>query len=1421
MIFLSYRTEDAVEIVDLLDDRLSAELGENMVFRDRTRIDPGAPWRQEIDDNARARKIMLAVIGPTWHRARRKDGRSRARPSIRDPDDWVRREILIARDAGNTIIPVLVNRTRKPRPTLLDEAGLGFLFDIQQAVLRSSAFGQDVEKLIEDLTRRFPDLGPSFATFAADAAASHAQSMADRTQARQRYGQALTLLAPDARGVPGGGIVERRAALGELDRLATAARAGRKDARLSGPRPLVILGNEGNGKTWLAAAWCRRQVDRVLVFVSSIRDRNRPSDDNLLPTYCMDLVSRERIASSARAWRAWFSRERFRSQATGRLIVVVDGVNEAPLIYWPGLLGQLWRELAAIDGQLVVTCRPSYWRTDIETREIDWPEPVEYELGGFDDDELSRALAARGRTPADLPPRLRDQLRNPRAFALAMELLDELPPDIELGIDRLLFHYWDHRCRDRPDLEQLPRHHYWAWLASHAGEFHDRRLALVGGPHAGSPELESDEHRFDPDTLLARFPGIDEARRDPRAEALLGELRDGRIFEDRIDEFAHRYVFRSAALGFALGLYVVRQLQDQIVQIRGDDDQRTRQLREVLDALLEPVADFDHTAGQMLAASTVACVSNVHRVVRKVVLDGFLRLRNKPEALRPEFEALATDAPEAFADVLDDALDTIHPDAVDAWLVNGLRRAYRGGPRRREAIDSLHSWLVPSRATVADLERAEVRSALAARIVAGEDLAPLARALLDWAADTVSGDRSAAPYGAPLRESPVVQLVRCDLRSPAALERAILTALDGPCAPGSPNETTAAARLCAALATPAAADRAESSAPGTLSAVDPPDRRDATEGRDAATDPAAPEPFLDDHWLSWLAAAARESPDAFVVAARSTVRDVAGSPDALQWLQLMPSAATLLGGEAIEQLGHLPFDIREWLLESQLAAAPGDAGLTDGGMRAFQAMAWEESTGEGLPRSATRWRPVLRAADLDALLDKLPAPLPPRQLRDDTILSSFLGEIAAHPIEGLGERARARLRALMLGSGELAFLRGPAMRIAAAAHDAELAEALFDSRWSAAHEPETAMAAAGSELLVTALAGRAPIAQIAERIASDALPRLAERCRDDELAELIMLLSAAFDETTAGPSARRIGPAMQRPARISAARELGARRLWRADPVAVERWLAAMSRDEPSAHAAVANNFGLSLAAAVGSRTPAAAAHGFVRSLLRRRAQLTGPFTANRPPSLPLLRAALAVAGAAGSAGAELLDLLVLATSDDRSLASLAGVAVDLSGPALDALVAWIDRGLADGPVARTAYGLTLSGLLAAFAPGLASALEAWPARAGFLGNVAAFARATAHHIACADHWSGFRIRSTSLPESAAAEFLALACDPAMVPPAVRAWQPTAALDQLFRCRVANRVYAWRHSERRQLHGQSAPAVAVVVANALAAHAGR
>ncbi|HEY0993719.1 MAG TPA: TIR domain-containing protein [Kofleriaceae bacterium] len=840
MIFLSYRTEDTNMIVDVLERDLQKEFGQNAIFRDRTRITAGQAWSTEIKDKAQSCAVMLAIIGDKWASLRHKDGPLRSRSRLEDPEDWPRKEIQIALAAGRPVMPVLVNRAKQPAKRLLVATGLERLFAIQAAQLRTDSFELDLRVLIDALYTLSPGLGPNLATFHADAAHTHDVAMADPKLARKRYGQALTPLLVDTHGQAGGYWIERRAAFEALEECFSKRHgwlSGRSQSPGQVPPPIIILGEEGVGKSWLAATWCRRaHPERVLLFVPSVAVRNRAKNlIKLFPDYCMDLLRPEAVAQDRDGrWRAWFESDRFREHARDRLLVVVDGINEAPQLHWPEILSELWHEIAPMKGGLIVTCRPSYWRT--LRRGVEWPAQEVVRLDGFTRDELEEALARHGRHPDSISSRLKSRLQNPRAFTLAMRLLDDLPPGIDLGIDRLLYHYWDHLGGERPDLESLDARDVRLGLAEQARVFHERRRTEA---EQHRTDLAAEDHVFEEQVLRDRFAPRYSVEK-PVVDTLIAEIRDGRFFEEVPGGFAQRYVFRSTSLGFALGLYVVRQAERIADQLRTAPAERPALLKEELASLLEPVMDFDQTADQMLAASTVVCLGEYPQLLRTAILDAFIELRNRPEVLRAEFEALAIDAPEGFAAVLEASLAFVTPERADDWLIGGLRIAYRA--HRRGAIEAMHDWIAspspmaaprmhkPDASPVADRIMAAKRRATAARIVAGLDLTPLARTFLDWALavvleETFDGNATLkSPLASrPHELSPIVHLIRCDDCAPQLLRRSILDALDGPPGIGiaDVHSVRAQAFLCTVLATPEALDRAESILRGATKVLNP------------------------------------------------------------------------------------------------------------------------------------------------------------------------------------------------------------------------------------------------------------------------------------------------------------------------------------------------------------------------------------------------------------------------------------------------------------------------------------------------------------------------------------------------------------------------------------------------------------------------
>jgi tetratricopeptide (TPR) repeat protein len=151
MIFISYRKEDTQTVVDLLAEKLRQHFGDEAVFKDDADIRAGELWPQTLSEQLLSREVLLAVIGDKWLFAHDAHGRRR----IDNEQDWVRREICTALDAGKRVVIVLANNASMPTAEALP-AGcrLQDLPNLQHLSLRSGRdSGGDVRRIIEELER--------------------------------------------------------------------------------------------------------------------------------------------------------------------------------------------------------------------------------------------------------------------------------------------------------------------------------------------------------------------------------------------------------------------------------------------------------------------------------------------------------------------------------------------------------------------------------------------------------------------------------------------------------------------------------------------------------------------------------------------------------------------------------------------------------------------------------------------------------------------------------------------------------------------------------------------------------------------------------------------------------------------------------------------------------------------------------------------------------------------------------------------------------------------------------------------------------------------------------------------------------------------------------------------------------------------
>jgi len=124
------------------------------VFRASKSIAPGADFSEQILAAVRGAQTLLVVIGPRWLDASDADGR----PRLRNPDDWVRREISQAFQYNIRVVPILLNADL-PAATDLPE-DIRRLATCQYLRVHHRNSERDVEQLVDELIKLAPDLAP-------------------------------------------------------------------------------------------------------------------------------------------------------------------------------------------------------------------------------------------------------------------------------------------------------------------------------------------------------------------------------------------------------------------------------------------------------------------------------------------------------------------------------------------------------------------------------------------------------------------------------------------------------------------------------------------------------------------------------------------------------------------------------------------------------------------------------------------------------------------------------------------------------------------------------------------------------------------------------------------------------------------------------------------------------------------------------------------------------------------------------------------------------------------------------------------------------------------------------------------------------------------------------------------------------------
>ncbi len=224
-------------------------------------------------------------------------------------------------------------------------------------------------------------------------------------------------------------------------------------------RMAALIGEEGCGKSWLAAAWVDQtaQGDAAPLVIwcgSSTLDLAtlRKSFREALVELATDQVTKEDLPGPRESWKRRVGRWLGAADGAPKILLILDGLNElADAATWRLCLEQIREEISERKLAVAVLCtsRKAFWKRCEPGKEKDQVQPAVVELEDFTDDELRQALEAAGRPELLAQKELKELLRKPRYFGLALRHAEVMQADADYSRARLFFEDFRERTGGR------------------------------------------------------------------------------------------------------------------------------------------------------------------------------------------------------------------------------------------------------------------------------------------------------------------------------------------------------------------------------------------------------------------------------------------------------------------------------------------------------------------------------------------------------------------------------------------------------------------------------------------------------------------------------------------------------------------------------------------------------------------------------------------------------------------------------------------------------------------------------------------------------------------------------------------------------------------------------------------------------------
>jgi hypothetical protein len=199
----------------------------------------------------------------------------------------------------------------------------------------------------------------------------------------------------------------------------------------------VVLGEEGDGKTWAVADWLYDKLSDgfpVIFLPSGMADCKDKEPDILLSEIITNQLRQPYEGYWKKRLQRWLERP---AGDTPLFLLVMDGLNERPDMEWRQLLAKFAVEPWCNRAAVLMTCRKKFWDEHLSSAGV-----AVFTLGSYDDAELDKALAAKNLTRQDFDANLIELLSIPRYFDLTVRLRERMDTEGEITRERLIYEDW-------------------------------------------------------------------------------------------------------------------------------------------------------------------------------------------------------------------------------------------------------------------------------------------------------------------------------------------------------------------------------------------------------------------------------------------------------------------------------------------------------------------------------------------------------------------------------------------------------------------------------------------------------------------------------------------------------------------------------------------------------------------------------------------------------------------------------------------------------------------------------------------------------------------------------------------------------------------------------------------------------------------